>query len=100
MGTKVTVSMAPTAQYMGAVAIRPTTSAPQSGAAPKMAATVRQDTEGHTGISVRAVPGWDAAAVCEKFGGGGHKGAAGASLQNVTLEEAVEALKEAIQKRN
>ena len=62
----------------------------------KMAATVRQDTEGHTGISVRAVPGWDAAAVCEKFGGGGHKGAAGASLQNVTLEEAFTALRAAI----
>ena len=64
----------------------------------KMAATVRQDTEGHTGLSVRAVPGWDAAAICAKFGGGGHKGAAGASLQNVTLTEAMEALKEAIQK--
>ena len=64
----------------------------------KMAATVRQDTEGHTGLSVRAVPGWDAAAVCEKFGGGGHKGAAGASLGDVTLTEAMEALKEAIQK--
>ena len=33
--------MTPTAQYMGAVAIRPTTSAPQSGAAPNRAATVR-----------------------------------------------------------
>ena len=40
MGTKVTVSMAPTAQYMGAVASRPMPSAFQSGAAPKMAATV------------------------------------------------------------
>ena len=55
----------------------------------KIAATVRQDNEGHTGISVRAVPGYDAAAICEKFGGGGHKGAAGASMENVTLEEAV-----------
>lgn len=58
----------------------------------KMAATVRQDHQGHTGISVRAVPGCDAAAVCEKFGGGGHKGAAGAGMENVTLEEAVKAL--------
>ena len=41
MGTKVMVSMTPTAQYMGAVAMSPTTKAPQSGAAPKMAATVR-----------------------------------------------------------
>jgi len=58
----------------------------------KMAATVKQDKEGHTGFSVRAVPGYDAAAVCEKFGGGGHKGAAGAGMENVTLDEAVAAL--------
>ena len=58
----------------------------------KIAATVRQDNEGHTGISVRAVPGYDAAAICEQFGGGGHKGAAGASMENVTLEEAVQKL--------
>lgn len=62
----------------------------------KIAATVRQDTEGHTGISVRAVPGYDAAAVCEKFGGGGHKGAAGAGMENVTLTEAVAAIKAAM----
>ena len=55
----------------------------------KMAATVRQDTEGHTGVSVRAVPGCDAAAVCQKLGGGGHKGAAGASLGDITMEEAL-----------
>lgn len=55
----------------------------------KMAATVRQDNEGHTGVSVRAVPGCDAAAVCQKLGGGGHKGAAGASLGDITMEEAV-----------
>ena len=58
----------------------------------KIAATVRQDTEGHTGISVRAVPGYNAAEICEKFGGGGHKGAAGAGMENVTLEDAVNAL--------
>ena len=58
----------------------------------KIAATVKQDKEGHTGFSVRAVPGYDAAAICTKFGGGGHKGAAGASMENVTLEEAVNAL--------
>ena len=58
----------------------------------KIAATVKQDKEGHTGISVRAVPGCDAAAICEKFGGGGHKGAAGAGMENVTLDQAVAAL--------
>ena len=62
----------------------------------KIAATVKQDEEGHTGISVRAVPGYDAAAVCVKFGGGGHKGAAGASMENVTLEEALEKLIQAM----
>ena len=58
----------------------------------KMAATLRQAEDGKVKISVRAVPGYDAARVCEKFGGGGHKGAAGAGMENVTLDEAVAAL--------
>ena len=45
----------------------------------KISATIRQ-TESGSKVSVRAVPGFDAAAVCARFGGGGHKGAAGASL--------------------
>jgi phosphoesterase RecJ-like protein len=52
-----------------------------------LAATLRQK-DGIVKLSVRAIPGWDAAAVCEKFGGGGHKGAAGASIQ-ASLEDAV-----------
>ena len=63
-----------------------------------ISATIRQ-TETGSKLSVRAVPGFDAAAVCRKFGGGGHKGAAGAGL-DVSLEEAVrlacEALTEAV----
>ena len=63
-----------------------------------ISATIRQ-TETGSKLSVRAVPGFDAAQVCQKFGGGGHKGAAGAGL-NVGLEEAVrlacEALTEAV----
>lgn len=55
----------------------------------KISATLRVSTEG-TKMSVRAVPGFDAAAVCRKFGGGGHKGAAGATLA-MTLEEAAQA---------
>lgn len=62
----------------------------------KMAATVRQDNEGHTGVSIRAVPGCDAAAVCQKLGGGGHKGAAGASLGDITMEEAMSKLMAAL----
>ena len=50
---------------------------------------------GDTKISVRAVPGFDAARVTEKFGGGGHKGAAGASLK-VPLAEAAEAVEKAM----
>ena len=45
----------------------------------KLAATLRE-TSGGIKVSVRALPGYDAAAVCAKFGGGGHKGAGGASL--------------------
>ena len=52
----------------------------------KISATIRLSTEGCK-MSVRAVPGFDAAAVCRKFGGGGHKGAAGATLA-LSLAEA------------
>ncbi len=60
-----------------------------------LAATLREK-DGVVKISVRAVPGWDAAAVCEKFGGGGHKGAAGASI-DAPLEEAVRLLIRALE---
>lgn len=68
---------------------------PRSIQGVKLAATLREDEEGPVKLSVRAVPGWDAAAVCEKFGGGGHKGAAGAGL-DMTLDKAVEAVKAAL----
>ena len=55
----------------------------------RMAATLRETNDGRVKVSVRAIPGYDAAAVCRKFGGGGHTGAAGASL-DLTLEEAAE----------
>lgn len=58
-----------------------------------MAATLRESGEGKIFISLRAVPGYDCAAVCEKFGGGGHKGAAGASSR-LPLEESAKALTE------
>ena len=61
----------------------------------KMAATLREEGSGLK-LSVRAVPGYDATVVCARFGGGGHKGAAGASLQ-MSLEEAVTALKQAME---
>ena len=58
-----------------------------------MAATLRETEEGGVKLSVRAVPGWDAAKVCEYFGGGGHKGAAGASTTK-SLAETVLLVKE------
>ena len=54
-----------------------------------MAATLRENPEGGIKISIRAIPGYDAAVICAKFGGGGHKGAAGASLE-MSLEEAAQ----------
>lgn len=60
---------------------------PRSIEGVKIAATLRQTADGLVKVSVRALPGFDAAAVCAKFGGGGHKGAAGATLK-AELEEA------------
>ena len=63
-----------------------------------MAATLRQTKDGITKISLRAVPGYDAAAVCAHFGGGGHKGAAGAST-TASLEDAARQLEEMMLKQ-
>ena len=59
-----------------------------------LAATLRETKDGAK-MSLRAVPGYDAAAICAKFGGGGHKGAAGASV-NMPLEEAAIAVEKAM----
>ena len=63
---------------------------PRSIQGVKMAATLRESQDG-VKVSVRALPGYDAAVVCQAFGGGGHKGAAGATL-DMTLEEAAAAV--------
>ena len=68
---------------------------PRTVAGVCMAATLRQSKTGETKISIRAIPGYDASAVCAKFGGGGHKGAAGASTA-LSLEEAVKAVEVAM----
>ena len=57
----------------------------------KLAVTIREEGTDKVKMSVRAVPGQDASALCEKFGGGGHKGAAGASM-NMSMDEAVSAV--------
>ena len=54
---------------------------PRTVAGVNVAATIRETEDGLAKISVRAVPGYDATVIAEKFGGGGHKGAAGASLR-------------------
>lgn len=57
----------------------------------KLAVTIREEGTERVKMSVRAVPGQDASVLCAKFGGGGHKGAAGASM-GMSLDEAVEAV--------
>ena len=64
---------------------------PRTVAGVCMAATLRETKEGDTKISVRAVPGYDATLVTTRFGGGGHKGAAGGSLK-MPISEAVKAV--------
>lgn len=65
---------------------------PRSIEGVKIAATLRQEKDtGKVKLSVRAVPGYDAGAICAKFGGGGHRGAAGASMA-MSLEEATTAV--------
>ena len=71
---------------------------PRSIEGVKMAATLRE-TEDRVKVSVRALPGYDAAAVCAAFGGGGHKGAAGASMK-MTLEAAADAVAREMMKTN
>lgn len=57
----------------------------------KIAATLRQETEKTVKLSVRTDGKADASAICAKFGGGGHQGAAGA-----TLEMSMQAAKQAV----
>ena len=70
---------------------------PRNIAGVKMAATLRESADGRTKLSVRAVPGMDATVIAGIFGGGGHKGAAGAST-DLPLEEAAAAVEEAMRK--
>ncbi len=61
----------------------------------KMAALLRENHPDVSRASVRAVPGWDAAAVCSRFGGGGHAGASGATIR-LPLQQAMEAMENAM----
>lgn len=64
---------------------------PRSIEGVKIAATLRETGDGRVKISVRSVPDYDASAICAKFGGGGHRGAAGATVE-MPLEEATRSL--------
>ena len=60
-----------------------------------MCALLREADENNTKVSMRAIPGYNAASVCEQFEGGGHAGAAGCSLR-MPMGEAGEALEKAM----
>lgn len=53
-----------------------------------VAATFKQEREGHIRVSLRSKLGFDVGSVAQALGGGGHTQASGASL-NLALEEAV-----------
>jgi len=64
---------------------------PRSIEGVQVAATLREMADGQVKLSVRALPGFDATLVCSRFGGGGHKGAAGATVP-MPLAEAAQAV--------
>ena len=68
---------------------------PRSIEGVKIAATLRQQADGLIKLSVRALPQYDANAICRKLGGGGHRGAAGATL-DMSMEEAVKTVIQAM----
>ena len=56
--------------------------------------TLKEKEDGKVKVSVRANPPADASAVCARLGGGGHQGAAGCSLGQVSLEQAQKTMEE------
>ncbi len=61
----------------------------------ELAATLRESDDGTVKLSLRAVPGIDCGAICARFGGGGHAGAAGGTMR-MPLEQAASALTDAM----
>ena len=68
---------------------------PRTVAGVRLAATLRETADGTAKLSVRAVPGYDATIIARRFGGGGHKGAAGANI-NLPLAEAAKQVEAAL----
>ncbi len=58
--------------------------------------TVKEDADGSFRASVRTNAPLDASAICARFGGGGHKRAAGCSLPGKTLREAQDNILESV----
>ena len=65
----------------------------------KIAATIREEGENKVKISVRAVPGYDAAAICAKFGGGGHVRASGCTVMADSIDHVAELVVKQIEKQ-
>ena len=57
--------------------------------------TLKEKEDGKVKVSVRANPPADASVLCARLGGGGHQGAAGCSLGQVTLEQARQTMEQA-----
>ena len=57
--------------------------------------TLRELREGVIKISIRTTPAMDASAICAVLGGGGHRGAAGATVEG-TMESVKEAVLQAV----
>ena len=57
--------------------------------------TLKEKEDGKVKVSVRANPPADASQLCSRLGGGGHQGAAGCSLGQVTLEQARQTMEQA-----
>ena len=68
---------------------------PRTVAGVCMAATLRETKDGDVKLSVRAIPGYDATVITGAFGGGGHRGAAGATLK-MPLKDAAAAVEKAM----
>ncbi len=62
-----------------------------------IAALLRDVDADNTKVSIRSVPGYNAAYICEQFGGGGHAGAAGCSIRK-SLSEAAKELEDVLLK--
>lgn len=56
----------------------------------KIGVTLKEKEDGTVKASVRTNPPANAAALCERFGGGGHEGAAGCSFPHASMKEAGE----------